>query len=177
MHAFELKPDDRVLILGATGFIGRRLVRELAGRDIKLRLLVRNPSKASDMVKGRDIEIVQGDLMQKKGLSESLKCIHSAYYLVHSMGGSSINKNTEFAERDKKAARNFLTAAGATGLKRVIYLGGLGEKGKGLSEHLSSKRKFFHRVHRRQPCFVLHLLLERAGHRTKCYGTLLSGCP
>jgi uncharacterized protein YbjT (DUF2867 family) len=140
MNELQLKAEDRILILGATGFIGRRLVRELAGRDIKLRLLARNPSKASGMVReGKDIEIVQGDLMQKKGLKTALKGIHSAYYLVHSMGGKSITKNTEFAEKDKKAARNFMGVAGDAGLKRVIYLGGLGEKGKGLSEHLSSR--------------------------------------
>jgi uncharacterized protein YbjT (DUF2867 family) len=140
MDDLGLKAEDRVLILGATGFIGRRLVRELAGRDINLRLLVRNPSKASGMVpEGKDIEIVQGDLMQKEGLKAALKDIHSAYYLVHSMGGKSITKKTEFAEKDKKAAGNFLAAAGDAGLKRVIYLGGLGEKGKGLSEHLSSR--------------------------------------
>ncbi|NIM78368.1 MAG: NADH-binding protein, partial [Candidatus Aminicenantes bacterium] len=56
-----------------------------------------------------------------------------------SMGGRSIGQTTEFAERDKKAARNFVTATNKTGLKRVIYLGGLGEAGKGLSEHLKSR--------------------------------------
>jgi uncharacterized protein YbjT (DUF2867 family) len=140
MYDLGLKAKDRVLILGATGFIGRRLVRNLADRDIKLRLLVRNPSKASSMVpEGKDIEIVEGDLMQKTELQAACKGIHSAYYLVHSMGGKSIIKNTEFAEKDKKAARNFIGIAGDAGLKRLIYLGGLGEKGKGLSEHLSSR--------------------------------------
>lgn len=140
MDDLRLKAEDRVLILGATGFIGRRLVRELAGRDIRLRVLARDPSKASGMAtEGKDIEIVQGDLMQKKGLKAAFKAIHSAFYLVHSMGGKSIIKHIEFIEKDKKAARNFISAAGDAGLKRVIYLGGLGEKGKGLSEHLSSR--------------------------------------
>ena len=140
MESLALTPEDRVLVLGGTGFIGKRLVRELSSRDIKLRLLARDPSKASGMLpEGKDIEITQGDLMKKKDLEDALKGIHSAYYLVHSMGGKSITKNTEFAEKDKKAARNFVSAAGASGLKRIIYLGGLGEKGKDLSEHLNSR--------------------------------------
>jgi uncharacterized protein YbjT (DUF2867 family) len=140
MSDLELKAEDRVLILGATGFIGRRLVRELAGRDIKLRLLARTPSKTRGMVpEGKDIEVIQGDLMQKKGLGAALKGIHTAYYLVHSMGGRSIVKDSGFADRDKKAAGNFIGSAGDAALKRVIYLGGLGEKGQGLSEHLSSR--------------------------------------
>lgn len=140
MSELELNAHDRVLILGATGFIGRRLVRELAGRDIKLRLMVRAPSKTRGVAPaGKDIEIVQGDLMQKKGLRGALENIHSAYYLVHSMGGKSLLWNSGFAEKDKKAAGNFMDAAGDAELKRVIYLGGLGEKGQGLSDHLSSR--------------------------------------
>lgn len=140
MGQLELKAGDRVLILGATGFIGQRLVRELAGRDIKLRLLARTPSKTRGMLpKGKDIEIKQGDLIETKGLRAALEGIHSAYYLVHSMGGKSIARDSGFADKDKKAAGNFIDAAGDAGLKRVIYLGGLGEKGQGLSEHLSSR--------------------------------------
>ena len=140
MDDLELKADDRVLILGATGFIGRRLVRELAGRDIKLRLLVRTPSKTRGMVpKGKDVEILQGDLMQEKQLRTSVEGIHSAYYLVHSMGGKRLVKDSGFAYKDKQAAENFIDAAEVAELKRVIYLGGLGEKGQGLSEHLSSR--------------------------------------
>ena len=140
MESLALTPEDRVLVLGGTGFIGKRLVRELSSRDIKLRLLARDPSKASAMVsEGKDIEITQGDLMKKKDLKEALRGIHSAYYLVHSMGGKSITKNTEFAEKDKKSAENFVSVAGDAGLQRIIYLGGLGEKGKDLSEHLNSR--------------------------------------
>jgi len=136
----ELKPDDRVLILGATGFIGKHLLKALVSKQIKLRILARNPSKADKIIPpGADVEIVQGDLMQTEGLGNALQGIHSAFYLVHSMGGSSILKNTDFAEKDKKAARNFIDIAGREGLKRVLYLGGLGEAGEGLSEHLKSR--------------------------------------
>lgn len=140
MEALDIKPDDRVLILGATGFVGRRLVRELQDRDIRLRFLTRDASKAESLVvPGKDVEVVPGDLLTKEGLGDALRDIHAAYYLVHSLGGRSVFRNIEFAEKDKLAARNFLGAAEAAGLKRIIYLGALGEEGEVLSEHLRSK--------------------------------------
>ncbi|MFO0792987.1 MAG: NAD(P)H-binding protein [Candidatus Brocadiaceae bacterium] len=140
MNDLNLMQDDRVLIIGATGFIGSRLIPELLEKNIKLRLLVRTPSKLSPVIMDNPhIEIVKGDLVKKEGLREAFCHIHTAYYLVHSMGGKSIFKNTEFAQMDKLAAKNFVTAADAEGIKRVIYLGGLGETGKNLSEHLRSR--------------------------------------
>ena len=140
MDNLSLKPDDRVLILGGTGFIGKRLVPELTGRNIRLRLLVRNPSKVSAAIlKSNDIEIVKGDIVSGDGLEDAVRGIHTAYYLVHSMGGKSMFKNTKFARMDKDAAGNFINTADAAGIKRVIYLGGLGEVGEGLSEHLRSR--------------------------------------
>jgi uncharacterized protein YbjT (DUF2867 family) len=124
MENLQLTKDDRVLVLGATGFIGKRLVKELAAGKIKMRLLARTPSKAEGIVpEGADAEIIQGDLTDRKSMGKALKGIHSAYYLVHSMGGRSILKNTEFAEKDKAAARNFISASDKEGLRRVIYLG------------------------------------------------------
>ncbi|MBC8552805.1 MAG: NAD(P)H-binding protein [Candidatus Brocadiales bacterium] len=142
MDNLKLKPDDRVLILGGTGFIGKKLVSELTGRNIRLRLLVRNPSKVpAAILKSRDIEIVKGDIVRGEGLKEAVSGIHTAYYLVHSMGGKSMFKNTEFARMDKNAAKNFIKSADEAGIKRVIYLGGLGETGKDLSEHLRSREE------------------------------------
>ncbi len=104
MDDFIIKPDDRVLILGGTGFIGKRLVSELTGRNIRLRLLVRNPSKVPDSIlKNRDIEIVKGDIVRGDGLKDAVQGIHTAYYLVHSMGSKGMFKNTEFARMDKEA--------------------------------------------------------------------------
>jgi uncharacterized protein YbjT (DUF2867 family) len=135
-----LKSDDKVLVLGGTGFIGSRLIPELSQRNIKLRLLVRNLHKVSALIRrNAAIEVVSGDLVKGDGLRDALHGIHSAYYLVHSLGGKSLFKNAEFAEMDKQAAKNFITAADAEGLKRVLYLGGLGERGTNLSEHLKSR--------------------------------------
>jgi uncharacterized protein YbjT (DUF2867 family) len=140
MKDLKLSPEDRVVILGATGFIGKRLVRYLSERDIKLRLLVRSPSKARSIIpKGADVEIVPGDLVENKGLPDALRDIHSAIYLVHSLGGRNLLQHTEFKHKDNTAARNFIYAANEAGLKRTIYLGGLGEKGQDLSDHLRSR--------------------------------------
>lgn len=131
--------EDRVLLLGATGFVGSRLVPELLRRGVRLRLLVRDPARVKNPSAREDVEIVRGDLLSGKGIAEALNGIHTAYYLVHSMGGRSIFRNEEYAARDKTAAENFMAAADAAGLKRVIYLGALGEETEGLSEHLRSR--------------------------------------
>jgi uncharacterized protein YbjT (DUF2867 family) len=130
----------RVLIVGATGFVGKRLVPELLNRNIKLRLLARDLSKLSALIpKGADVEAVQGDLVANIGLFEALAGIDTAYYLVHSMGGKTLFRNKAYAEADRLAAVNFMAAAEAAGLRRIIYLGGLGETGDDLSEHLRSR--------------------------------------
>jgi uncharacterized protein YbjT (DUF2867 family) len=111
-------------------------------KNVRLRLLVRNPSKVSaSILENKDIEVVKGDIVRGEGLKEATSGIHTAYYLVHSMGGKSMFKTTEFARMDKDAAKNFITSADEAGIKRVIYLGGLGETGKGLSEHLKSREE------------------------------------
>lgn len=120
-----------VLVTGATGFVGSRLVKELLSRGKKIRLLVRNRSAVT--VQGT--EIVEGDLLQPLSLQAAFNGIATAYYLVHSMSGG----RAGFERRDREAAENFRYAAEKAGIRRVIYLGGLGERGEGLSEHLSSR--------------------------------------
>jgi uncharacterized protein YbjT (DUF2867 family) len=145
MAGEALTSDDRVLVLGATGFIGRRLVSELIKKKIKLRLLVRDPLKAARLVpEGSDVEVIAGDIVKNQGIRNALHGVHSAFYLVHSLGGKTIYKNTEFASKDKEAANNFVSAANQEGLKRIIYLGGLGEAGQELSEHLRSRAEVAH---------------------------------
>ena len=140
MDPLELSPQDRVIIFGSTGFVGSRLLPELMKKNIRLRLFVRDRARVPDIAAvDKDIEIFQGDLLSGKGLAEALRGIHSAYYLVHSMGGQSVLRNVEYAEKDKFAARNVISAANKENIKRIIYLGGLGEAKDTLSEHLKSR--------------------------------------
>lgn len=140
MESLALSPTDRVLLVGATGFVGSRLLPELINKNIRLRLLVRDPSKVAKIAaSNKDIEVYPAELVSAKGLTEVLQGIHSAFYLVHSMGGKSPFGNVEYAEKDRIAARNFVSAADKSGVKRIIYLGGLGEEKDNLSEHLRSR--------------------------------------
>ena len=140
MEYTELSSEGRVLVVGATGFVGKRLIPELIQKNITVRLFIRNPGKVFSLkTSAGAIEVVQGDLLTTEGLEDALGNVHCAYYLVHSMGGKSIFSTREYAEKDKQAARNFMAAANRAGLKRVIYLGALGERGDNLSEHLKSR--------------------------------------
>lgn len=122
--------EKTVLVTGSTGFIGRRLVAALTGEGVRVRCLVRKQTGSV----GPE-EIVSGDLLLPLSLPPVFEGIDTAYYLVHSMAGS----RSGFEERERTAARNFCQAAAAAGVRRVIYLGGLGETGDGLSEHLKSR--------------------------------------
>lgn len=121
--------SETVLVTGAAGFIGRRLVDALLQRGYRVRCMVR---RTADLPAGA--EQVRGDLLQPDSLPAVLEGVTAAYYLVHSMGGKG-----DFAEQDRQAARNFTAAADAAGVSRVIYLGGLGETGDNLSHHLASR--------------------------------------
>lgn len=140
MNTSAKTAPGRVLIVGATGFVGRRLAPALANKGVPLRLAARNLAGLSPLLQNSaDIEIAQTDLVSGAGLAEALQGIDTAYYLVHSMGGRTISRNEEYAQKDRQAARNFMAAAERSGLRRIIYLGGLGETGDNLSEHLRSR--------------------------------------
>jgi uncharacterized protein YbjT (DUF2867 family) len=122
--------EELLAVTGATGFIGRNLVTSLLAKGRKVRALVRRPQEYTAVVDARRV-----DIFDKASLPAALEGVHTAFYLVHSMK----NKGREFAQMDREGAENFLNAAESSGVQRIIYLGGLGETGPELSEHLKSR--------------------------------------
>lgn len=135
--------DRTILVTGSTGFVGGRLVSALSSRGIVTRCLVRSVDRFSEFgsKSGIKAEPVEADLLKPDTLEKALDGIDTAFYLVHSMGGRTIFENRVFEERDRQAARNFVRAADSAGVRRIIYLGGLGEMGDDLSKHLASRRE------------------------------------
>src|SRR5574344_225868 len=122
----------KVLLTGSTGYIGRRLKQKLLNdENIELSLLVRNKKSVSSL--NKNIKIIEGDTFNKDSLREALKNIEIAYYLIHSLS------NENYKDLDKISAQNFLEIANECGVKRIIYLGGLGVKNENTSEHLLSR--------------------------------------
>lgn len=124
-----------VLVTGATGYVGGRLVKVLESRGRRVRCLARRPEFLAPHV-ANETTVVRGDCLDADSLGPALEDIGTAYYLVHSMGAGA-----DFEQRDREAARNFGTAARAAGVARIIYLGGLGERGHELSAHLRSRHE------------------------------------
>ncbi len=129
----ETATARKVLVTGATGYIGRRLEERLRNRtDLSLRLLVRNRHKVRPEVR-EQVEVVEGDTFDLEALSRALAGVEVAFYLIHSMGGAG-----DFEERDRKSAENFRNACIKAGVRRIVYLGGLGVR-QTASPHLRSR--------------------------------------
>jgi uncharacterized protein YbjT (DUF2867 family) len=127
--------QPRILLTGATGYVGGRLLKALEGGRYHLRCLARRPEFLRARV-GPGTEVASGDVLETDSLVAAMSGIQTAYYLVHSMGSTG-----SFEEQDQIAASNFGQAARKAGVARIIYLGGLGEAGKGLSSHLRSRQE------------------------------------
>ncbi|MCW2962083.1 MAG: a2 family oxidoreductase [Thermoleophilia bacterium] len=130
-----------VLVAGATGYVGGRLIPELLESGRRVRALARTPAKLASRAFRDDagLEVVQGDVFDPASLERALVGVDAAYYLVHSMGGGHPNKSGGFATADITAARNFGAACAAAGVQRIIYLSGLGRDTDDLSMHLRSR--------------------------------------
>ncbi|MDA3954598.1 MAG: SDR family oxidoreductase [Bacteroidales bacterium] len=129
------KPEiGTILVSGATGYIGGRLVKELLIRGYHLRLLVRSASP-DHAKRWPDSEIVVGDALDYESLENAFKGVKVAYYLIHSL----LHGRKNLEEIEVKAAANFRNAAEKNGVERIIYLGALGDDGCDLSTHLQSR--------------------------------------
>jgi uncharacterized protein YbjT (DUF2867 family) len=143
MTASDVEPvevfllERRVLLTGASGYVGGRLLSRLEKRGLLVRCLARRPEFLAGRV-GPKTEVVEGDVLREETLPPALKGVHTAYYLVHSMGGAS---REGFEAQDRLGAQNFARAALAAGVRRIVYLGGLGDEDSDLSPHLRSRHE------------------------------------
>jgi uncharacterized protein YbjT (DUF2867 family) len=124
----------RCLVTGATGYIGGRLTPQLLKEGHTVRTMARNPDKLADADWRDDVEVVRGDLGDLDSLTAAFEDVDVLYYLVHSMGTS-----RDFVTEEARSARNVVEAARRTGVKRVVYLGGLHPPDAELSPHLRSR--------------------------------------
>jgi len=130
-----VQDNPLVLLTGATGYIGGRLLQALEDSSVRVRCLARHPEFLQSRV-AAGVEVVKGDCLDQASLLPALAGVHTAYYLVHSMGASG-----KFEEEDRKAALNFAIVSRQQGVRRIIYLGGLGAQEQALSAHLRSRQE------------------------------------
>ena len=124
----------QILLTGATGYVGGRLLRRLEAGGYRVRCLARNVERLRDR-KSPTVEVVAGDVLDRASLDCAMEGIDIAFYLVHSMGSDA------FEVADRTGAQNFAAAAHAAGVKGIIYLGGLASEGDELSPHLRSRHE------------------------------------
>lgn len=123
-----------ILLTGATGYVGGRLLHALEAAGYRVRCLSRHPEALSQRV-AQTTEVVKGDVLDPESLARAMVGVHTAYYLVHSMASEN-----SFEAEDRLAANAFAVAARDAGVNRIIYLGGLGSGGN-LSAHLRSRQE------------------------------------
>ena len=131
----ELKEKNLVLLTGATGYVGGRLLRALEESQYHLRCLVRRPELLRPRVDSKT-DVVKADVLDRSSLIPAMDGVKIAFYLVHSMGSAE-----SFEENDRIAAQNFGEIAKEAGVERIIYLGGLGNEKEVLSSHLRSRQE------------------------------------
>lgn len=131
-----LATPGMILVTGATGYIGGRLVSSLIEKGYRVRCLARDPSRLQGRSWYGQAEVMKGDVLSPETLIPAMTGVDIAYYLVHSMASGA-----DFRQRDLVAARNFASAARQASVQRIIYLGGLGDPQSDLSPHLRSRQQ------------------------------------
>jgi uncharacterized protein YbjT (DUF2867 family) len=127
---------QRVLVTGVTGYVGGRLVPRLLEEGYRVRVLARDVSRLKGRPWAEQVELAEGDVLKPDTMAAAMDGVEAAYYLVHSMKGAK-----DFHRRDLVAARSFASAARRAGVRRIIYLGGLGDPDADLSQHLRSRQE------------------------------------
>ena len=125
-----------MLVTGATGYVGGRLVPRLLDSGFRVRVLARDASRLQNRSWLDRAEVAEGDVLDPSTLPAAMKDVESAYYLIHGM-----REGEAFHQRDLLAARNFAQATKESGVGRIIYLGGLGDPHENLSAHLRSRQE------------------------------------
>lgn len=124
-----------ILLTGATGYVGGRLLALLQKQRMPVRCVTRRPEALRDRVSAT-IEVFQGDVFDPESLLSAFEGVETAYYFIHSMGD-----DRDFETQDRIAAENFAKAATVAGVRRIVYLGGLGNPDERLSKHLRSRQQ------------------------------------
>ncbi|UCD42533.1 MAG: SDR family oxidoreductase [Chloroflexota bacterium] len=131
-----MNEEKTILVTGATGYIGGRLVPKLLESGFQVRVLVRDMGRIQGRSWQSNVEVFEGDVLQPDTLIPAMQGVDAAYYMIHSMMDS-----PDFHQRDLDAARNFGQAAKNANIEHIIYLGGLGEPDSDLSKHLRSRQQ------------------------------------
>ncbi len=130
-----MQNNPLILVTGASGYVGGRLLEKLVKSNCRLRAMARRPEGLQNQWRAQ-VEVVQADVLEPESLPAALKEVDTAFYLIHSMGSGE-----DFESQEAASARNFAVAARQAGVRKIIFLGGLCDESPGLSAHMRSRHE------------------------------------